>query len=102
MKKSNVVLGVLAGAAIGAMLGVLYAPDKGSNTRKKIHRKGEDIVDDLKGKAENLAEKVNDLSRKAAKLVDKVNSSMEYAKREATDMAENAKSKFAEMKHKQS
>ena len=102
MKKSNVVLGVLAGAAIGAMLGVLYAPDKGSNTRKKIHRKGEDIVDDLKDKAENLAEKVNDLSRKAAKLVDKVNSSMEYAKREATDMAENAKSKFAEMKHKQS
>ena len=34
MKKSNVVLGVLAGAAIGALLGILYAPDKGSKTRK--------------------------------------------------------------------
>ncbi len=102
MKKSNVVLGIMAGAAIGALLGVLYAPDKGSRTRKKIHRKGEDIVDNLKDKAQDLAEKANDLSRKAAKLVDKVNSSVEYAKREAHDMADNAKSKFAEMKQKQS
>jgi len=102
MKNSNVVLGILAGAAIGALLGVLYAPDKGSRTRKKIHRKGEDIVDNLKDKAQDLAEKANDLSLKAAKLVDKVNSSVEYAKREAHDMADSAKSKFAEMKHKQS
>jgi gas vesicle protein len=102
MKNSNVVLGILAGAAIGALLGVLYAPDKGSRTRKKIHRKGEDLVDNLTDKAQNLAEKANELSRKAAKLVDKVNSSVEYAKREAHDMADNAKSKFADMKHKQS
>ena len=44
MKKSNVVLGVLAGAAIGALVGILFAPDKGTNTRKKLRRKGEDAV----------------------------------------------------------
>jgi gas vesicle protein len=102
MKKSNVVLGILAGAAVGALLGVLFAPDKGSKTRRKIYRKGEDIVEDLKDKAHDLTEKANELSRKAAKLVDKVNQSVDHAKREASDMAENAKSKFADLKHRES
>ncbi len=35
MKTSNVILGIVAGAAVGALLGVLFAPDKGTNTRKK-------------------------------------------------------------------
>jgi gas vesicle protein len=102
MKKSNVVLGVLAGAAVGALLGILFAPDKGSRTRKKIYRKGEDVVDDLKDKAHVLAEKANNLAHQASKLVDKVNESVTNAKREAHDMAENAKSKFADLKHRES
>ncbi|MBK8191962.1 MAG: YtxH domain-containing protein [Lewinellaceae bacterium] len=50
MKTGKVLLGILGGVAIGALLGVLLAPDKGSNTRKKIRRKGEDLVDDVKAK----------------------------------------------------
>ncbi|MBY0486515.1 MAG: YtxH domain-containing protein [Flavobacteriaceae bacterium] len=50
MKQGNVVVGLLAGAAIGAVLGILFAPEKGSDTRKKIANKGKDSLDDLKNK----------------------------------------------------
>ena len=33
---SKILVGFLAGAAVGALAGILFAPDKGSNTRQKI------------------------------------------------------------------
>jgi gas vesicle protein len=54
MKTNNVLLGLLAGVAIGAVIGIMLAPDKGSETRKKFVRKGEDLADDLREKFEDL------------------------------------------------
>lgn len=56
MKSSKVVLGVLGGIAVGAIAGLLLAPDKGSKTRKKIVSKGKNIADEMKGKFEDLYE----------------------------------------------
>jgi hypothetical protein len=59
MKKETnnvkIVLGaLLAGVAIGGTLGILFAPAKGSDTRKKISKKGEEMKDDLQAKYEEL------------------------------------------------
>jgi gas vesicle protein len=54
MSKGKVLLGVLAGVAVGAALGVLFAPDKGWNTRKRIIKKGENITEDLRDKFEQM------------------------------------------------
>lgn len=58
MKNSNVLLGVLGGVAIGAVLGVLFAPAKGSETRKKIADKGGDLTDSFKDSVNKLSEKI--------------------------------------------
>lgn len=64
MTTGRAILGVVAGIAAGAVLGILFAPDKGIYTRKKIARKGEDLVDELgdtiERKYEALEEKIED------------------------------------------
>lgn len=50
-----------AGLAIGGVLGVLFAPDKGSETRKKISEQGKKLTDKVKNKfqKEKEFEKMN-------------------------------------------
>ncbi len=50
MKNTQKILIALgAGLAIGGVLGVLYAPDKGSETRRKISEKRKKLSDKVKG-----------------------------------------------------
>ena len=60
MKNSDVVVGILGGLAVGAILGVLFAPDKGSNTRRKIAEKGTDLKDNLKGNFNDFLASIED------------------------------------------
>jgi gas vesicle protein len=68
MNAGRTILAVLAGVAAGAAIGVLFAPDKGSDTRKKISKKGEDLATDLAGKVDlKFDELLAAVSRKAKK-----------------------------------
>jgi gas vesicle protein len=65
MESGKVMLGILGGLAAGALLGILFAPAKGSKTRKKILTKSKEYGNDLKNKFEEIyndgAEKYKDI-----------------------------------------
>jgi gas vesicle protein len=51
MNNNSKILGALIiGAAVGAAIGILFAPDKGSETRKKINEEGKKMSDAIKDK----------------------------------------------------
>ena len=58
MSKSKVLAGLLVGAAAGAVLGLLLAPEKGSDTRKKISDKKNKFGEDLKNKFGEVKETI--------------------------------------------
>ena len=60
MAKGTVLFGLLAGAAAGAVAGVLLAPGKGSETRRNLSNKSRETVDNLKGKVNDFVDTVAD------------------------------------------
>lgn len=73
MKNNNIAIGILGGLAIGTALGILFAPAKGSETRKKIADKStdlKDIVVDSSGKLTNkIAQTINELKRESQNFI---------------------------------
>jgi gas vesicle protein len=85
MSNSKVLLGFVAGAAVGALAGILFAPDKGSNTRKKIATKTGDITDSVKNSFSDF--------------IDTVKNTYSGAKDEAEELTDKAKAKMNNLKN---
>jgi gas vesicle protein len=60
MNTSRILLGFVAGAAVGAALGILFAPDKGTETRRKIAETGNDVAGSIKDKFTDLVDGVKE------------------------------------------
>ena len=111
-KETNTLLGILAGTAIGATLGVLFAPDKGVNTRQRIADEAQLQKDRLASTALDLKERVasgaTDLKDRVVTTVgsqkqtldEKVESIVMDASHKADDVITTLEKKLAELKAK--
>lgn len=58
---TNVMLGLLTGVAVGIGAGVLFAPDKGIKTRKKIKNKVVDAKKDITKRVSHAKEEISEV-----------------------------------------
>lgn len=76
MGAGKIFIGFVIAMATGAVLGMLFAPDKGSTTRKKISKEGSRYVDALENTASEyldaIEKKVDSAKEAAVGLPDKV------------------------------
>lgn len=61
MSTGKYLRGIVAAVTAGVIVGVLFAPDKGSKTRKKIRRQAEDLKAKLNGMVDGMAEQYEDV-----------------------------------------
>jgi gas vesicle protein len=55
---SKIIAATLAGVAAGALLGLLFAPEKGEETRRKISEKYTDLNDTIRNKVADLVDTI--------------------------------------------
>ncbi|MBB6499496.1 YtxH domain-containing protein [Pedobacter cryoconitis] len=84
---SKVLVGLLTGLAAGAALGLLFAPEKGSETRDRLNQSLKDLGDALK---ERAADEINHLAGLKDKVVSSVKSKLNEAEEEFVDDTEHA------------
>jgi gas vesicle protein len=72
----KIAIAAAAGTIVGGVLGILFAPDKGIETRKKIVDGGKKMTDTFKKKIDENLVKINriktNLTEKADKMKEKV------------------------------
>ena len=75
MSTKKLLISIVAGAAVGSILGILFAPAKGSLSRKRIARTGTNYIQDVEEKffenISSISDEFNTAKDSAIDLVDK-------------------------------
>ena len=102
-KIANTLLGLAAGTAVGVGLGILFAPDKGKNTRKNIKNKFRDKSDELKEQLESLTDNLREKSLELkGSLEEKVDNLFSKSSNKAEDLISLLEKKLASLKEEDS
>lgn len=88
MKKLNVIIATVASAVSGALIGMLFAPEKGSKTREKLRKESEEYLKAIKKEIEQKRKELNEQAEKAQKSAGKFR---DDAKRKGEDLLDRAK-----------
>jgi gas vesicle protein len=84
---SKVVVALLAGLAAGAALGILFAPDKGNETRDKLTESLKNLGDSIR---ETAATEIDNLVGMKDKIVENIKTKISGAEEEYQDDLEHA------------
>ena len=84
---SKIVVALLAGLAAGAALGILFAPEKGAETRDKLSESLKKFGDSIK---ETAANEIDNLVGLKDKMVDNIKSKIKTTDHEYQDDLEHA------------
>lgn len=98
-KTGSTLVAILAGAAVGAVAGVLLAPEQGEKTRKRISKGLIDGKDDISCKLEDLKKQVKSLvSSKSNTLENTIDSFVNKAENKSEDVIAALEKKLSELK----
>ncbi len=100
-KTGNTILALITGAAIGAGLGLLYAPESGDKTRKKISKNAKEAKKKFEKQIQETSEHLSASAKQAKKSFDtKLEDTLKTASSKADDILVSMEKKLEELRKK--